>query len=114
MAVVTSILPGGLGLLEMKGAFLGGEEVDEFRDAVGKFVERGEKKLLVDVGGVTYLNSTAVGVLVAAHISYTRRNWRLILCGANKAVYSMLAMTKLNMVLTTCDTRTEAIRKFAV
>jgi anti-anti-sigma factor len=110
MTVESSTLRDGPGLMELTGAFLGGEEIDELRDAFSRFVEDGPEHLLVDATGVTFLNSAAVGVLVAAHISFTRRHRRLVLCGAKNAVYSMLAMTKLNLVLVTRDTRAEGIR----
>jgi anti-anti-sigma factor len=110
MAVESSTLQDGPGLMELKGSFLGGEEIDELREAFSRFVEQGPEHLLVDASGVTFLNSTAVGVLVAAHISFTKRHRRLVLCGAKNAVYSMLAMTKLNLVLATRNTRAEALR----
>jgi anti-anti-sigma factor len=110
MAVERSTLQQGLGLLEPRGSFLGGLEIDELRDAFARCIEGGPEHLLVDASGITFLNSAAVGVLVAAHISFTRRHRRLVFFGAQKAVYSMLAMTKLNLVLTTRDSRAEAIR----
>ena len=48
-------------IIEPKGALVGGEETDELRNAVAESIEKGNKKLIVDLGKVTYMNSTAIG-----------------------------------------------------
>ena len=113
MAVKTSILPGGIGLLEAQGSLLGGKEIDELRTGIDRFISGGTSRLILDVGGVGYVNSAAVGVLVSGLISYSRRNWQIRLCGANKVVYTILRITKLNLAFEYYDTREEAIRSFA-
>src|SRR5437867_462132 len=84
MSVKTSTLDGGVGLIEVKGSLVGGEETDKLRQAIAGFVDREYDKLLIDLSNVTYLNSTAIGVLMHGHTTYTRRNWKLKLCGINK------------------------------
>jgi anti-sigma B factor antagonist len=113
MAVVSSALPQGIGLIELKGTFLGGHEIDEVQKAVRKYVEAGQQKLLIDASEVTYLNSSAIGALVAAYTTYARRHWRLVFCGDNKVVHTMLAVTKLNRVMAFHPSRGEAVRELA-
>jgi len=112
MAVLTTTLPDNIGLVEAKGSLLGGKEIDELRSAIDTFVSQGISKLILDVSGVVYVNSAAVGVLVSGLISYSRRNWQIRLCGANKVVYTILRITKLNLAFEYYDTREEAIRSF--
>ena len=66
MAIKSSTLDNGVGLIEARGSLTGGDETVELRQAVAGFVERNYAKLLIDMSGVTYVNSTAIGVLVAA------------------------------------------------
>jgi len=111
MAVKTTTLQGGkIGVIEVKGSLVGGEETDELRSAVADFVEQGNKKLIIDLSKVTYLNSTAIGVLVSAHTTYSRNKSVVKLCGINKSINNIFVITKLTMVFDVCETREEAVK----
>jgi len=69
----TSTLDNSIGLIEPKGSLVGGDETVELRQAVAGFIERDYQKLIIDLSKVTYVNSTAIGILVAAHTSYARK-----------------------------------------
>jgi anti-anti-sigma factor len=113
MATKTSTLPeGGIGLIETSGSLMGGEETDELRKAVAGFVDRGYEKLIIDLSGVTYLNSTAIGVLVSAQTTYARRNWQVKLAGVNKNIQNIFVITKLTLVFEVYDTTKEAVASF--
>jgi anti-sigma B factor antagonist len=112
MAVKTSTLENGIALIEAKGSLVGGEETDEMRRAIAGFVDRNYDKLIIDLGGVTYLNSTAIGVLVGAHTSYSRKGWQIKLCGVNKNIDSIFVITKLSLVFDVHETRDAAIKSF--
>lgn len=113
MAVKTSTLPqGNVGLIEVKGSLIGGDETVELRQAVAGFAEREYQKLLIDLSGVTYLNSTAIGVLVSAHASYSRKGWQIKLCGINKNINNIFVITKLTLVFDVYDTREQAVASF--
>jgi anti-sigma B factor antagonist len=112
MSLKTSTLDGGIGLIEVKGSLTGGDETDELRRAVAGFVDRSYDKLIIDLGGVTYLNSTGIGVLVGAHTTYTRKNWQIKLCGVNKNIDSIFVITKLSLVFDVHDTRDATIKSF--
>jgi anti-sigma B factor antagonist len=112
MGIKTSSLDNGIGLIEAKGSLVGGDETLELRQAVAGFLEREYSKLLIDLGGVTYMNSTAIGVLVSAHASYSRKGWHIKLCGMNKNITNIFVITKLTLVFDVYDTRDEAVRSF--
>jgi len=113
MSVKTSTLSNGIGLIEAKGSLVGGDETVELRQAVAGFAEREYGKLLIDLSNVTYVNSTAIGVLVAAHTTYTRKGWKIKLCGMNKNINNIFVITKLTLVFDVHDSREEAIKSFA-
>jgi len=113
MSIKTSTLDNGIGLIEAKGSLIGGDETVELRQAVAGFAEREYSKLLIDLSNVTYINSTAIGVLVAAHATYTRKGWRIKVCGMNKNINNIFVITKLTLVFDVHDTREQAIKSFA-
>jgi anti-sigma B factor antagonist len=112
MGIKTSTLDNGVGLIEAKGSLVGGDETLELRQAVAGFLEREYSKLLIDLGSVTYINSTGIGVLVAAHAGYARKGWHIKLCGMNKSITNVFVITKLTLVFDVYDTRDEAVKSF--
>jgi anti-sigma B factor antagonist len=112
VAVKTSTLDNGIGLIEVKGSLVGGDETVELRQAVAGFVDREYQKLIIDLSKVTYLNSTAIGVLVSAHTSYTRKGWQVKMCGVNNNINNIFVITKLTLVFDVKDSREDAIKSF--
>jgi anti-sigma B factor antagonist len=108
MSVKTSTLDGGIGLIVAKGSLIGGDETVELRQAVAGFAEREYAKVIIDLKGVTYLNSTAIGVLVSAHTTYSKKGWRLVLSGVANSIASIFVVTKLTLVFDVYDTIDEA------
>jgi anti-sigma B factor antagonist len=113
MGIKTSSLDNGIGLIEAKGSLVGGDETLELRQAVAGYLDREYSKLIIDLGGVTYVNSTAIGVLVSAHASYAKKGWHIKLCGMNKNITNIFVITKLTLVFDVYDTKEEAIKSFA-
>ncbi|MGE5315575.1 MAG: STAS domain-containing protein [Acidobacteriota bacterium] len=95
---VRTEMKGEIAVLAPKGSLVGGEETDELRAAVAQLIEKGNKKLIVDLGGVDYMNSTAIGALVSAHTSYANRSGSMILCNVNKKISNIFIVTKLSMI----------------
>ena len=112
MSIKTSSLEGGIALIEAKGSLVGGDETVDLRAAVAGFAERKYEKLLIDLSGVNYLNSTAIGVLVSAHTSYTKKGWQIKICGVNKNIDNIFVITKLTLVFDVHDTREGAVESF--
>jgi len=114
MSVKSSTLENGtIGVIEAKGSLVGGEETDELRRYVADFLQQGVKNLVIDLSKVTYLNSTAIGVLVSAHTSYARNKGQVKLCGVNRNIDNIFVITKLMLVLDVVETREDAIKAFA-
>ena len=95
-----------------KGNFVGGEETDELRDTIKKISETGNTKLVIDLGEVLYLNSTALGVLISAHANYSKREGKIKLCQLNKNLENLFVITKLALIFDSYHTQEEAISSF--
>jgi anti-sigma B factor antagonist len=114
MAHKTSTLSNGtVGVIEVKGSLVGGDETDELRAAIADFAQQGNKKLIIDLSKVTYLNSTAIGVLMSGHLTYTRNKGVVKLCGINKNISNIFVISKLTMIFDVCETQSDAVKAFS-
>jgi len=89
---------GEIEILALRGQFVGGNETDDLRTSLNEVLESERKIILLDLSGVTYLNSTALGVLIAAHSNITKRGGKIVLCGLSDSLENIFVITKLSMV----------------
>lgn len=102
---------GGI-VLHLKGQFIGGEETDSLRDTLKELMENQKAKLVIDLKDVTYLNSTALGVLISAHTNFVKREGKIILCNVSKSIENIFVITKLSLVFEIAGSLEEAIKNF--
>ena len=103
----------GIIVIEPKGNFVGGEETDDLRDTIKKLSEADNKKLVIDVSDVLYLNSTALGVLISAHANYAKREGKIKLCNLNKNLKNLFVITKLALIFDSYENQVEAVTSFS-
>ena len=94
----------------LKGQFLGGLETDELRDSLQKIARQEKNSLIIDLKGASYLNSTALGVLIAAHTNFVKRDGKVILCNISKSIENIFVITKLTLVFEIAENLEEAIK----
>ena len=63
-----------------------------------KLNELSENDLIIDLEDVTYMNSTALGILISAQSEFIKKNSQIVLINANKAVNDLLEITQLALV----------------
>ena len=109
----TSLQDGKILVFELRGNFVGGDETDELQSEIKKAADSGNLKLVVDLGEVAYLNSSALGVLISAHANYTKRGGKIKLCQLNKNLENLFVITKLSLIFDTYPSQMEAIAGFS-
>lgn len=110
MAIKESTIDDGRAIiLEPVGSLIGGDETEELKQRISSMLEKGITRLIVDLAGVNYLNSSAIGVLTVAHAAFTKRNGKMILCHVNKGISNIFLVTKLSTIFHSEETREEAI-----
>lgn len=109
---ITEIKDKDIVVIAPKGNFVGGDETDELRDTIKKLSDEGNKKLVIDLGEVLYLNSTALGVLISAHANYSKREGKIKLCQLNKNLENLFVITKLALIFDSYPSQEEAIQSF--
>ncbi|MBL7999849.1 MAG: STAS domain-containing protein [Candidatus Kapabacteria bacterium] len=103
----------GVEVIELHGQFIGGEETDQLRETLGSIAQQETNKLIINLGGVSYLNSTALGVLISSHANFAKRNGRIALCNISKSIENIFVITKLTLVFEIHSTLDEAITSFS-
>jgi anti-sigma B factor antagonist len=101
-----------IAVLEPRGSLIGGEETDELKDKAHDLLEQGNKKLVLDLGNVTYINSTGIGAVVALHTMYTKVGGKVKLCRVGKGVQNVFVITRLASVFDIEETREAAVKSF--
>ena len=77
-----------------------------------RFKIKGQKKILLNLGDVTYIDSIGVGELVSAYTSVRNQGGELKLLHLTKKVHDVLQITKLYTVFQVLDDETAAIAAF--
>lgn len=88
-------------VVTLTGQFTGGEESEAFHGILQKAMRDGVRTVIVDLEGVTYINSSFIGGLLAAHTSITRRGGAIVLRSVPPAIAEILRVTRLDMVFET-------------
>jgi anti-sigma B factor antagonist len=101
-----------IAVLEPRGSLIGGEETDELKAKAKDLLEQGNRKLVLDLGGVTYINSSGIGALVSLHSMYQKATGKIKLCNVAKGVENVFVITKLTSVFDVEDDREGAIKSF--
>ncbi len=90
-------------LISLEGQFIGDTETDALRDTLTKLAKDGNQKLIINLEKTTYMNSTALGVMISAHAGYAKRNGKFVLCNLGDSLLKIFEMTKLTQVFPVCD-----------
>ena len=102
-------------ILELDGRLLYDDEGErEFRAQVMALVGAGERNILVDLSGVSHMDSGSVGTLVSVHLHTLKRGGQLKLLRPSERVRRVLQMTRLESVFDVFDQEADAVRAFGV
>ena len=102
----------GVTVLSPKGKITIGVGDVALREAVGEALEAGARNIVIDLGGVTTMDSSGVGELVSAYTTVTNRGGKLKLANLPSKVADILQITQLITVFETFDSVDEAIESF--
>lgn len=103
----------GVTIVDMSGRITLGEGSVILRDTIRDLVGKGQKKILLNLGDVTYIDSSGIGELVSAFTAVRREGGELKLLNLTKKVHDLLQITKLYTVFDIKDDEAGAIKSFA-
>lgn len=89
----------GAALIRLNENVTGGSDALEFQNTVNEAANGDFSKVIVDLGKVEIINSSGLGMLVAAFTSLKKFNKDFIICNLPEKVRSLVEMTHLDKVL---------------
>ena len=104
---------GDVTVLALTGQILLDDGDLALRKRVHELVERGFAKVVLDLGGVTYIDSSGVGMIVAKLKTLKERGGDMKLLHLERRAESLLSMLKLLILFETFQNEAEAVRSFA-
>jgi len=104
---------GEVSVVDVAGRITLGEGSSALRDLLREMVSKGQKKILLNLGDVSYIDSSGIGELVSGFTTVTNSGGDLKLLNLNKRVKDLLQITKLYTVFDVHEDEAGAIRAFA-
>ena len=102
----------GVTIVDLSGRITLGEGSVVLRDTIRDLLSKGEKKILLNLGDVSYIDSSGIGELVSAFTTVRNQGGELKLLKLTKKVYDLLQITKLYTVFDIKDDEAVAIASF--
>jgi len=102
----------GVTIVDLSGRITLGEGSVVLRDTVKDLLGKGQKKILLNLGDVSYIDSSGIGELVSAFTSVRNQGGELKLLHLTKKVHDLLQITKLYTVFDVKDDEAGAISAF--
>lgn len=103
---------GDVAILEMFGKITIGEGSVQLRDAVGHLLDAGRNKIILNLSGVTYMDSSGIGELVSRYTTTKNAGGRLKLLSLPKKIKDLLMITKLLTVFEIHEDEQAALDSF--
>jgi anti-sigma B factor antagonist len=103
---------GDVTILDLKGKMTLGEGDELLKDKIKSLIHQGQKKLLLNLEGVPYIDSAGLGEIVRTYTTVSRQGGSLKLVNLTKRITDLLSITKLLTVFETFDTEPDALKSF--
>lgn len=100
-------------IVELKGKLLGGPSAGELKDFFHKLIDEGKKNVIIDLSGVSYVNSSGIGMVIMSYTTVVNSGGKLVLANINEKMKGILSVTKLNQIFEIYSSTDEAIKSLS-
>jgi anti-sigma B factor antagonist len=104
---------GSVTILDLDGKLVLGDGDALLKDKVHSLVFEGRKQILLNMGGVNYVDSSGLGSMIAASMTAKNNGGQIKLLNLTKRLSDLLSIAKLTTVFDTYDSEADAVRSFA-
>jgi len=104
---------GDVAIVDLSGRITLGEGSGLVRNTIKDLVNAGQKNILMNLKGVSYIDSAGLGELVGAYASVTNSGGNIKLLHPQAKVHDLLQVTKLYTVFVAFDDEAQAVSSFA-
>ena len=102
----------GVAVVDCSGRITLGEGSVTLRDTVRDLLSKGNKKILLNLADVNYIDSSGIGELVSGFTTVRNQGGELKLLKLTKKVHDLLQITKLYTVFDVKEDEASAIKAF--
>jgi anti-sigma B factor antagonist len=102
----------GVVILEPKGKIMGGPDAGAVRERLHQLIDDGKKKVVVDLSGVSWMNSSGLGILIGGLTTMRNNGGDLKLSNTTEKVHNLLMVTKLISIFEAYDTVDDAVASY--
>jgi len=103
---------GDITVLDMDGRITIGEGSVALRSAIRRLLEENKNKILLNLSGVSYIDSSGIGELVSSYTAIGKESGQLKLLHLTDKLRDLLAITKLLTVFDVYEGESEALNSF--
>jgi anti-sigma B factor antagonist len=103
---------GDIAVLDISGRITLGEGTVMLRETVRDLVDKGHKRIVLNLADVLYIDSSGMGELVKTHVTIRNSGGELKLANPNKRVRDLLEMTKLSAIFDIQKDEAGAVKSF--
>lgn len=113
MAITTSTRQvGDVTIADIKGRIALGEESATVRELVMNLLGEGHVKILLNLAGVEYIDSSGLGMLVSSVASVRKAGGEVKLVNLSEKVDDLMEVTRLYTVFDIADDEAAAVKSF--
>jgi anti-sigma B factor antagonist len=110
--VIEQRMVGAIAVVELKGKFALGDGDGLLKDKVNSLIHQGLNNIALNLGGVSYMDSAALGELISSHSAVTRNGGQIKIFNLTKRVSDLLTITKVLTIFEVFDSEQEALGSF--
>lgn len=104
---------GGIRIIRLSGKITIGTGDVKIRELIDSAIADGQNNILVDLGGVTSIDSSGIGEMVACYTSVTKQDGQLKLVHLSPKINDIMQVTQLITVFDVFDDEQEALSSFS-
>lgn len=101
-----------VGILMLKGKLMGEPATSQIRDEIKSFFGENIKNIVIDLNGVSWMNSLGMGALMGAYTTVQNAGGEMRLSGITEKVRSLMLITKLIRIFKTYENVEQAAASF--
>lgn len=103
---------GDVAVIDLDGRITLGESTGLLRDNFRELLAQGSKKIVLNLAGVTYVDSAGLGELVGVYTTAKNQGGGVKLLNLQKKLNDLMQVTKLHTVFETYDDEEKAVNSF--
>lgn len=110
--ILTERFREGIAILDAKGQIVAGDSADLIRERLRTLSASGTANAIVNLAGVTYIDSSGLGALVMSFSTLRKASGALKLLNLTRRNIELLVLTKLETVFEVFDDEQSAVNSF--